>query len=127
LFTKFDALDDKAYDDLEKGGASWEEAERQAPVRAVADFEKVHLGSLYGKRYPPKGHIYLRGMGTFTFMWIKSTQFDISSPDMNKPETNCRELTARTAAVLDNENLQLLFVSTQRNNLELCIEYAVTR
>jgi len=62
LFTKFDALDDKAYDDLEKEGASWEEARRQAPVRAIADFEKVHLGSLYGRRYPPKGHIYLRGM-----------------------------------------------------------------
>jgi hypothetical protein len=62
LFTKFDALDDKAYDDLEKGGASWEEAKRQAPVRAVTDFEKVHLGSLYRRRYPPKGHVYLRGM-----------------------------------------------------------------
>ena len=46
-------------------------------------------------------------------MGVKSTQFDISTPDMNKPETNCRELTARTAAVLDNKNLQLLFVSTQ--------------
>jgi len=60
-------------------------------------------------------------------MWIKSTLFDISTPDMNKPETNCRELTARTAAVLDNKNLQLLFVSTQRNNLELSIEYAITQ
>jgi len=32
-----------------------------------------------------------------------------------------------TAAALDNEVLQQLFVSTQRNNLELCISYAVKR
>ena len=62
LFTKFDALDDKAYDVLEKEGVSWEESKKQAPIRAVADFEKVHLGSLYGRKYPPKAHIYLRGM-----------------------------------------------------------------
>ena len=65
LFTKFDALDDKAYDDLEKEGASWEEAKRQAPVCVTADFEKVHLGNLYGRRYPPKGHIYLWGIILF--------------------------------------------------------------
>ena len=63
IFTKFDALDDKAYGDLEKEGMPWEEARRQAPVRAVADFEKEHLDSIYHKRkYPPKGHVYLRGM-----------------------------------------------------------------
>jgi hypothetical protein len=44
---------------------------------------------------------------------------------MNKPETTCHELTKQTAAVLNDENLQLLFVSTQQNNLELCVEYAV--
>ena len=36
----------------------------------------------------------------------------------------CPELTEKTAAVL-NDNLQLLFVSTQQNNLGLCIRYAV--
>jgi len=46
---------------------------------------------------------------------------------MNKPEAKCPELTAQTASVLDNNILQQLFVSTQQNNLELCIEYAVKR
>ena len=45
--------------------------------------------------------------------------------DMDKPETDCRELTETIAAVLDNVNLQRLFVSTQRNNLEICMKYAV--
>jgi len=47
--------------------------------------------------------------------------------DMNKQETDCRELTATVAAVLDNDNLQRLFVTTQKNNLEVCIKYAVMR
>jgi hypothetical protein len=62
IFTKFDALDDDAFDCLDKEGLPWEDAKQQAPVRAVADFEKVHLRSLYKSKYPPRGHVYLRGM-----------------------------------------------------------------
>ena len=46
---------------------------------------------------------------------------------MNKLETDCRELMETVAAVLDDDNLQRLFVSTQRNNLELCMKRAVKR
>lgn len=61
LFTKFDALDDQAYQHLEAEGASWEDAVAQAPLRAVADFEKLHLEHLYQREYPPQTHLYLRG------------------------------------------------------------------
>lgn len=57
-----------------------------------------------------------------------SAQHEIQHfPDMNRPDMNCPELTEKTAAVLDDESLQLLFVSTQRNNLKLCTTYAVKR
>lgn len=46
---------------------------------------------------------------------------------MDKPGAKCPELTAQTASALDDSILQQLFVSTQQNNLELCIEYAVRR
>jgi len=46
---------------------------------------------------------------------------------MDKPETTCRELTETVATVLDNDNLRQLFVSTQQNNLEICMKYAITR
>lgn len=46
---------------------------------------------------------------------------------MHKANTECNDLIERTAAVLDNKRLQQLFVSTQRNNLELCIEYALVQ
>ena len=45
--------------------------------------------------------------------------------EMQKHETNCHELTQTVAAVLGDENLQRLFVSTQQNNLKLCMEMAV--
>lgn len=45
--------------------------------------------------------------------------------DMNLPEGNCIELVEKTAAVLDKKALQALFVSTQRNQIELSFQYAV--
>ena len=46
---------------------------------------------------------------------------------MNKEETKCPELTEKIAAVLDNDHLQQLFVSTQKNNIEICMKYALKR
>ncbi|KIM77679.1 hypothetical protein PILCRDRAFT_76386 [Piloderma croceum F 1598] len=106
LFTKFDALEDKAYGDLAKHYPH-EDAVAQAPARAVADFENQHLPRVYRLKYPPKGHVYLR--------------------DLNKAETDCRELTETIAAVLGDDNLRRLFVSMQKNNLQLCMEYAIKR
>ena len=41
-------------------------------------------------------------------------------PDMNRPGADCSELVKQTAVALDSEVMQQLFVSTQRNSLELC-------
>ena len=46
--------------------------------------------------------------------------------DMYKADANCYELTEKTATAIDNDTLKHLFVSTQQNNLMLCIKYAVT-
>ncbi|KIM30955.1 hypothetical protein M408DRAFT_65939 [Serendipita vermifera MAFF 305830] len=107
VFTKFDALDDNAYDTLRDNNLSRSDARKEAPKHAVAEFEQHHLNSFYTKPYPPKAHVYLR--------------------DMNKEGTNCDELLRQTAGALDNEFLENLLVSTQRNNLELFIEYGFKR
>ena len=39
---------------------------------------------------------------------------------MDMPENDCPELTEKTAVAIDNASLQELFVSTQKNNLDLC-------
>jgi len=44
---------------------------------------------------------------------------------MNLPESHCNELVKETAAALDHQVLQALFVSTQTHQIELCIQYAV--
>jgi hypothetical protein len=61
IFTKCDALDDEAYQELEDEGIPWEDAQIQVPTRSLENFGKLHLDSLYKRRYPPKDHVYLRG------------------------------------------------------------------
>jgi hypothetical protein len=44
---------------------------------------------------------------------------------MNLSQSHCNKLVEETAAALDQKILQALFVSTQRNQMELCFKYAV--
>jgi len=44
---------------------------------------------------------------------------------MNKEENQCSELSERTMDILDNDILVKLFVSTQKNNLDLCIKNGI--
>jgi len=61
IFTKFDALEDVAYGKLKNEGVVHNDAVKQTADRAVADFERDYLSALYKVKYPPKGHVYLRG------------------------------------------------------------------
>jgi len=47
--------------------------------------------------------------------------------DMRKTASDCAELIEKTANVLDDDALKLLFVSVQENNINLCIRSAVKR
>ncbi|KZP32298.1 hypothetical protein FIBSPDRAFT_812576 [Athelia psychrophila] len=105
IFTKFDAMDDKAFSELTKLGMSTDEARVQAPGHAVMMFERDLRGMLYGMKYPPKNHVLLR--------------------DMNHPQATCQELVNCTASAIDNEVLKLSFISMQRSNLALCMEIAM--
>ena len=44
---------------------------------------------------------------------------------MHKQQRNCPELTEETANAIDDTSLQQLFISTQMNNLDLCVESAL--
>ena len=44
---------------------------------------------------------------------------------MDKEENQCSELSEKTIDILDNDVLVNLFVSTQKNNLDLCIKKAI--
>jgi len=124
IFTKFDALEDVTYGKLRNEGIPHADAVKQTAERAVADFETEYLPVVRKLKFPPKVHVYLRGILLPLFL---ATQINSRVIDMNKPEADCGRLVDTVAAVLDNTNLQRLFVSTQRNNLELCMKFAVER
>jgi len=63
VFTKFDALDDEAYEALANEGLLHQDAVMQAPTRAMEDFEKNHKNlPIFKSHYPPKAYVTLRGM-----------------------------------------------------------------
>jgi hypothetical protein len=44
---------------------------------------------------------------------------------LDKEENQCSELSKKTMDILDNDILVNLFVSTQKNNLDLCIKKGI--
>ena len=44
---------------------------------------------------------------------------------MHKKEKNCPELTQETANAIDDASLHQLFISIQKNNLDLCVKSAL--
>jgi hypothetical protein len=44
---------------------------------------------------------------------------------MDLPEKNCAELTQQTADAIDDDSIRHLFISTQKNNLDLCVKSAL--
>jgi hypothetical protein len=46
---------------------------------------------------------------------------------MHQPTADCSELITKTADALDSDILQQLLISTQRNNLTLCKQYAIEK
>ncbi|KIM20815.1 hypothetical protein M408DRAFT_306335 [Serendipita vermifera MAFF 305830] len=60
VFTKFDALNNKAYDTLRTNNLSRADARKEAPKRAISEFEQRYLHLFYNRPYPPKGHVWFR-------------------------------------------------------------------
>jgi hypothetical protein len=44
---------------------------------------------------------------------------------MDDPAKNCPELTQETVNAIDDASLRELFISTQKNNLDLCVKSAL--
>jgi len=103
IFTKFDGQIAIGFINLTdaKDEDKWEQA------RAIAEitFQKVYLPKVLCAKYPPKAYVQLE--------------------DMDLPESNCDELTLQTANAIDNDSMRQLFISTQMNNLDLCVESAL--
>jgi len=62
LFTKADILDAQTIEHLVDGGMDFEDAAMKAPEESVIKFQKDFGQQLYEAKYPPKGHVYFRGI-----------------------------------------------------------------
>ena len=62
LFTKADMLDAQMIEHLVNTGMDFEDAAMKAPEESVAWFQKKFGQQLYKTKYPPKDHIYFRGV-----------------------------------------------------------------
>jgi len=118
IFTKFDDLITQVYDmDLE------DDENRKA---AEQELEEGFRFPLFGFADPPKASVCLECMIFFIF-FCETTQlaFLALHEDEGNHQNQVKELIKETAGSLDDLALKILFVSVQKNNLELCMEYAV--
>ena len=66
-------LDAQTIEHLVNAGMSVEDAAIKAPEESIARFQKNFGQQLYKKKYPPKGHVYFRGV---TNSFIDRQQID---------------------------------------------------
>ncbi|KAJ8590864.1 hypothetical protein M405DRAFT_815336 [Rhizopogon salebrosus TDB-379] len=109
VFTKFDALSAVALGELRKTpGLTRKDLFERTPKFVEEIFANANIwGRLCGTRHPPKNYVRLA--------------------KMNIGDTDCGPLLECTTGALGNEALQMLLISTQQSNLELCITYAVKK
>ncbi|KAF8702937.1 hypothetical protein AX14_014290, partial [Amanita brunnescens Koide BX004] len=101
IFTKFDAQIIQESVQLEHDQDKWAKARKNADIT----FQSIYLARVLSAQHPPKGYVRLEAM--------------------HEPDKNCPELTQETASAIDNSTLYQLFVSTQMNNLDLCVQSAL--
>ncbi|KAF8339357.1 hypothetical protein F5887DRAFT_889461 [Amanita rubescens] len=104
IFTKFDAQIIQEYGKLDDLGVI-DDKWAQARKNAEKVYKEVYVSKVQETAHPPKGCVVLE--------------------DMDLQETNCPELSEKTANAIDDPNLHQLFVSTQMNNPDLCIKSAL--
>ncbi|KAJ8595216.1 hypothetical protein M405DRAFT_759541 [Rhizopogon salebrosus TDB-379] len=112
VFTKFDALSAVALGELrstpELTGRSRKDVFEMTSKRVEEIFANANIWDrLCGTRHPPKNYVRLA--------------------QMNIDKTDCGPLLECTTGALGDEALEMLLISTQQTNLELCITYAVKR
>ncbi len=129
IFTKMDALDERAFNQLLNEGASFEEADSNAPSLAKDKFERSYLRPLTVEdvKNKPAHIVQLRGMLFHVNSTGEPTQPFTTHPDMDKEGANCDELIVRTSQALNGDTLRLFCLSILRNDIESRIKHVINR
>jgi len=105
VFTKFDGRIIQEYSKLDEAKLDEEARWNRAKMNAKDTLQKVYEPLVLKAPYPPRDVIWLE--------------------DMHIRDKQCTELTDKTAAMIDDPSLRRLFISVQRNNINLCIRAAI--
>jgi hypothetical protein len=118
VFTKFDGQivqQSETLNHIEDDTVKWDMARKNAEIT----FEATYLHKVLNTPYPPKAYVKLEGEDDQCLPLQIKVTFLI---DMDMPENDCPELAEKTADAINDISLQGLFVSTQMNNLGLCVK-----
>ena len=126
LFTKFDALLPVALGKLRPADQRLPLQERLSKAKPLVEsiFNGANVWDHLSRMiYPPKSCVQIEGVHFFFHTcWVVLLTNMLA---MHKSNEGCNMLLESTAAVLDEEALQMLFVSAQETNIELCIKNAI--
>lgn len=118
VFTKFDDLVVQVLD---------RDSEEESRAHAFKVVKEKFETPLEESRDRPKAYVCFEG--AFLILLISSIAQRTSFPALDDNEGDHQEqvkgLIEKTAASLDDLALKMFFVSVQRNNLELCIKWAI--
>ena len=123
LFTKFDALDARAFKALTPEEKKRQDAHALAQQRSEERFRENELQRFSGFRYPPKDIIYLRS----TLSLGLGGTILLTSIDMDDEEEShqCSKIIEITTANLHEQTLKHLLISVQKVNIKLWAKYAI--
>jgi hypothetical protein len=123
IFTKFDGLINEAFTELRGDGLPRQAAMSQATEKAKRMLIDNFEAPLTLTEFPLADRVQLDGDLFFSFLFRKIA--DLFVIDMRAESSSCNELIAKTANALSDDTLKLLFVSVQKNNIYLSVQYAV--
>ena len=121
IFTKFDGQIIAEYVKLnviENTEDRWEKARENAEI----SFQTVYLPKVLNTEHPPKAYVQLQGEPENGDHFLAQLRKYSPMIDLDIPENNCPELTEKTSDAIDDSVLKALFISTQRNNLDLSVK-----
>ncbi|KAJ7727620.1 hypothetical protein B0H16DRAFT_1331529 [Mycena metata] len=107
VFTKLDGLANRALTMLCDDGYDTDDALHHVHSKATELLESNFKAGLQRMAHPPSDYVQLEGEFAKT--------------------SNCKDLIEKTTESITDDGLRMLLVSVQRNNIALCIRYAVAR
>ncbi|KAJ7866353.1 hypothetical protein B0H13DRAFT_2670770 [Mycena leptocephala] len=119
IFTKCDGLFTEVHGAHLAGGMDPNELNTKC-INKVEEILAARFEALQQRRFVPAAHVNTQDMGEPRHTGTAQKKAFAATQD------ECvKKLVQVTAGALTNEALQLLFVSVQRNNLDLCAFYAI--